>query len=93
VLTAYDPLTSLKSLWITDLTLSGTYQLTLSQAPGDLGNPNLSPSGNDIVVWGFDPAPGIYKLTRQLAADGSEIWVSTRLADTGTFPKWRHRDP
>jgi Tol biopolymer transport system component len=93
VLSAYSPATGAQSLWITDLTSSGTRQLALSQAPGDLSNPNLSPSGDDIVVWGYDPAPGIYKLTKSLDADGTEIWTTTRLADTGTFPKWRHRDP
>jgi len=90
VLTAFDPSTDLTNLWITDLTLSGTYPLTLNPAPGGLNSPNLSPSGNEILVHGYEV--GIYKLTRQLGADGTEIWVSTRLGD-GAFPKWRHRDP
>lgn len=93
VLTASDPLTGTTNLWITDLTLSGTYQLTLNPAPGGINNPNMSPSGNDIVVYGFDAGAGIYKLTKQPGAGGTEIWASTRLADIGTYPKWRHRDP
>ena len=93
VLPAYSPATGTLDLWVTDFTVSGTHQLILTPAPGGVANPNWSPTGNEIVVYGSDAGAGIYKLTKQVNADGTETWASTRLAGTGMLPKWRRCGP
>jgi len=88
-------------LWVTDLTVAGTHQLTFSTEPGGPFFPNWSASGNEIVyelgsssgLPTFSGTYSVYTLTKQInPANGAETWTSTKLAENGSSPKWRRCD-
>ena len=86
-------------LWVTDLTQSGTYNLSSSS---DLleDDSSWSPDGTAVVFYGFPivngqpyPPGAIYKLSYN-AATGA--WVRTMLFQWGNsslYPKWRRCNP
>jgi len=80
VMTASDDPTNV-DLWVTDLTPAGTFAIAAT-ADMDETRASWSPDGTEIVF--YDMAyPSIWKLARQLDANGRETWVRTQQLYSG----------